>query len=403
MNNLKAAASLVAMLVLGSALAGCGANSLSASSGSEASADAIKLGLMAPSSGVYASIGKDLTRGMRLYLDQHDGRLGGRKVDLVTVDEGGGPDTGTPAARRLIQQDKVVAATGVVNSATGAAVAPMFDAAHIPVVSSAQLAYGTTLPYWWVDSYPNAATSTSMADYLGKTLTKGDGVYLISSDYSQGHAIMGSMAKLLAARGIRVLGTTYTPLSSTLDFQPYLSDIKKAGAHAVYAYYAGADAVRFVKQYSQSGLGGQATLYANLALTEGNLAAQGDTAVGVVTNSIYTAQLDTPENTAFVRDYGKAYGGDEPSVYSEMQYAAASVLDKALGTLKGKSVTGTQIRDAIASLGEITTPRGSWRFDENHMPTQMIYLRKAQANGATVTNPVIARLGVYSSAGKKVG
>lgn len=378
-------------------LTACGSSLSNGNDPSGTSAGAIRLGFLVPESGVYASIGVDVSNGLKLYLAQHGGKLGGRKVTLITLDEGSSPETGIPAANRLITQDKVAVATGIVNSATAAAVAPSFASAHVPVVSLAQLQ--SPNPYWWVDSYPNYATATAMADAMAAQHIRG-GVYLAADDYSQGHAVLGAMSALLKERGVKVLGEVYTPFGSTLDFQPYLSTIKDSGARAVYAFYAGADAVHFVQQYHQFGLAAQAPLYASLAVTEGNLPAEGNAALGIITDSEYSPTIDSPDNKQFVTAYQAAYGA-LPTVYAEAEYAGAAVLNEALSRIKG-AATGSKINAEIKALGSVTTPGGTWHFDAGHGPTQAYYLLKVGTVDGQLASQVLSDIGIYTSMGSKV-
>ncbi|WP_238009421.1 ABC transporter substrate-binding protein [Dactylosporangium sp. AC04546] len=351
---------------------------------------------MVPKSGVYASIGTDLERAMQIYLDKHDGKLGGRTVELVTVDEGSTPQVGTAAARRLVQQEQVAAVTGIVNSATAVGVATVFSDAKTPVVSTGQV---TDNPFWWRVGWTNPMMNTSIVDYL-VARGKDKPVYLIGADYKQGRDIIDAVKAGLQAGGVTVAGTTFTPFGTTQDYQPYLAEIQKSKAGAVYAFYAGAEATRFVTQYSQFGLNTQATLYGNQALTEGNLAAQGPAAAGVLTNSIYSPSIDSPVNKQFVEAYAAKFNA-KPSVYSEAQYASAAVLDKAIASIGKGTVNGEAINAALGKVGDIETPRGTWRFDSFQAPTQTIYLRRATNTGGAMVDEVIEVLGVYSSDGKK--
>jgi branched-chain amino acid transport system substrate-binding protein len=66
----------------------------------------VKIGLVVPQSGVYKTIGDELTRGFELYLNLRNRRLGRRPVTLVTVDEGETADSGKAAVERLISRRK---------------------------------------------------------------------------------------------------------------------------------------------------------------------------------------------------------------------------------------------------------------------------------------------------------
>lgn len=84
----------------------------------------IKIGLLASLSGTYQAVGTEIRDGFQLYLDTHDGKLGGRQVDLVIADEGNGAQTAVPAATKLLKQDRVSALTGIVGGGSVAGVTP---------------------------------------------------------------------------------------------------------------------------------------------------------------------------------------------------------------------------------------------------------------------------------------
>src|SRR5436305_12304505 len=96
----------------------------------------LKVGLLAALSGTYAAVGRDLRDGFQLYLDTHNGKLGGHPVDLVVGDEGDGPATAVPAATKMVKDDRVLALTGVVGGGSVAALVPLLDQAKIPLVGS---------------------------------------------------------------------------------------------------------------------------------------------------------------------------------------------------------------------------------------------------------------------------
>ncbi|MEV0395289.1 ABC transporter substrate-binding protein [Polymorphospora rubra] len=398
MGSRRAALAMASALTI--VLAGCGGSAVSGDGDGDAASGAdgtpVKVGFMVPKSGVYASIGVDLERGMQIYLEEHGNKLGGREVQLVTIDEGSTPQVGTSAARRLVQQERVAAVLGIVNSATAVGVANIFSDAKVPVISTAQV---TDNPYWWRVGWTNAMMNTSIVDYLVDERPD-ESVYLIGADYKQGHDIIEAVRTGLEAGGVKIAGKAFTPFGTTQDYQPYLSEIRNSGATSVYAFYAGAEAAKFVTQYAQFGLNNGVTLYGNQALTEGNLAAQGAAASGVLTNSIYTPRIDSPANKAFVDAYVAKFDA-QPSVYSEAQYASAIVLDKTLAAIGDNAVTGEAIIAALPNIGDIESPRGTWRFDEAQAPTQTLYLRRATEQGGVMYDEVIAELGAYTSEGQR--
>lgn len=374
-------------------MAACGNSSLSQDDGgSGGDAGPVKIGLAVPLSGVYASLGEDMTQGFELYLDQNDGELGGREIDLVSADEGESPQTGVPAVTKLVTQDQVSAVVGIVNSATALGVKDTFVQSEVPLIIANAGANDITAdasPYIWRTSFVNGAVGASLGEAVANKV--GDGsVYLITSDYAAGQEMVGGFAEAFEAAGGKVAGEAYTPFGTTSDWQPYLSKIRNSGASAVFSFYAGAEAVNFVKQYAAFGLAGDLPLYGTGFLTEGGvLEAQGDAALGTQTSLHYSDSIDSARNQEFVEAYQAAY--DElPTVYAVQAYDAAAVLDAAIEG--AEAVDGAGIATALADVGEIDSPRGAWSFDENHDPDQPYYLREVQKTDAGFGNVVVSDL-----------
>ena len=142
---------------------------------------------------------------------------------------------------------------------------------------------------------------------------KGGGVFLIGPDYAGGKEFLAGFQTTFQAAGGKVAGQQMTPFGKTTNFQPYLAAIRSSGAKAVFAFYSGAEAVGFVKQYKELGLAGKVPLYACGFLTEGSmLKAQGDAATGIQTALHYSSELDNPRNKEFVAAYAEAYGETPP-------------------------------------------------------------------------------------------
>ncbi|MFH5821920.1 ABC transporter substrate-binding protein [Georgenia sp. AZ-5] len=380
-----------------SLLAACGGSSLAEDDapGSAAPEDAgpVKIGLSVPLSGVYAPLGEDMQQGFELYLEEHDNQLGGYDVDLVSVDEGEGPQAGVPATQKLVTQDQVSAVVGIVNSATAAGLRDTFIQAEVPfIVANAGADEITAEPsdYIWRTSFVNSTVGGSIGAAVAEEV--GDGsVYLITADYAAGHEQVGGFREAFEAAGGKVAGESFTPFGTTSDWQPYLSEIRSSGAAAAFSFYAGAEAVNFVKQYDTFGLSDSVKLYGTGFLTEGAvLEAQGGAAVGTKTALHYSHTIESDRNAEFVEAYEAAYG-EVPTVYSVQAYDAAAALDLALED--AESTDGAGIAAALGGIGEIDSPRGPWSFDESHNPDQPYYLREVQEVDGGLVNVAVRELG----------
>jgi branched-chain amino acid transport system substrate-binding protein len=351
----------------------------------------VKVGLLVPKSGVYAPLGRDMENGFRMYLDTKGGKLGGRTVELVVADEGGGPDSGVPAAQKLVQQDKVTAMVGVVNSAVALGVRDLVADAKVPLIVANAGANAITgeqrSDYVWRTSFTNGEVAGALGAYVAEQVGNGK-VFLAAPDYAAGKEATAGFQEAFQAAGGQVAGTELTPFGTTTNFQPYLARIQRSGARAVYCFYAGAEAVAFVKQYQQFGLASKIPLYCSGFVTEGGvLEAQGDAALGIRGSLHYSDQLDNPVNQRFVADYDARHG-EPPTVYAVQAYDAAAVLDQALAT----GTTGDAIVQGLKGVGEVDSPRGRWRFTDGHGPDQTYYLRVTERQDGRIVNAILRPL-----------
>ena len=72
-----------------------------------AKSEEIRIGYLAPTTGVFAQVGKDMVDGFKMYLDEKNNKLGGADIKFIVEDEQGKPDTAVTKAKKLILQDKV--------------------------------------------------------------------------------------------------------------------------------------------------------------------------------------------------------------------------------------------------------------------------------------------------------
>ena len=385
------------------AMAGCGsvdtesAEDSGSGGGAAAQQGPLKVGLVIPQSGVYAPLGEDMKAAWELYLSQHGGKLGGREVETVVADEGEGPDTGVPALQKTIQQDKADVVVGLVNSATALGVKDLVTSSKkllLVANAGANDITGDDTKYIWRTSFTNEQVAYAIGKHLAGTEDGKKGAYAIAADYAAGEEAIAGFKRGFQEGGGKLVGEAKTPFGTTQDFQPFLSKIRSSGADAVYAFYAGAEAVSFVKQYSEFGLAERAPLYGSGFLTEGGvLKAQGKAAAGIRTSLHYATALDNPANKEFAKAYEEA-AGRPATVYAVQTWDAASVLDKALGQAKGTS--GDELATALEQVGEISdSPRGAWSF-EAHSPSQDMYLREVEAAEGGAANKVVESLGNFA-------
>jgi branched-chain amino acid transport system substrate-binding protein len=387
---LRLLASLGAAGVTAPALTACGADDDEANATDNL--PPVKIGVIAPMTGVLKSDGDDLLNGFKLYLKLTGGKLGNRKAEVIYVDEGQSPTTGKAALATLLKHEDLLAISGVVSSAVITEIKDTVESAQIPLVGSnaSPSSLASTKFIWrtsWYAHDPGAAIGRYVAEQ-----TRGGTVALIAPNYQAGQDFMNGFKRTFVAAGGKLEPeqhwTEFISKPQT-DFTAPLTKIKNSSAKAVYCFYAGDLAIAFMKQYRQLGL--PQTLYAAGFLTEGGpLRAAGPAAEGIWTVLNYSPDLDNPANRRFVVDYSREYNL-VPTTFAMAAFDAANVLDRAI-RVAGRDVNRQRLHAAIGKLGEIDSPRGRWSFGPNRTPLQRWYLRRVQMDGPKLANVVHAEL-----------
>src|SRR5262249_56258897 len=144
---------------------------------------------------------------------------------------------------------------------------------------------------------------------------------------------------------------------------------------AVSAASAGADALRFVRQYADAGLKERLPLIGSGNFTDEHvLRNMDDSALGIVTALHYSAALATPANQRFVKAY-EARFNQMPSYYSEGPYAAGSALKAALEAVGGEIEDAPKFLGALRKVNVTDAPRGPITLDDYGHPIQHIDAR----------------------------
>ncbi len=192
--------------------------------------------------------------------------------------------------------------------------------------------------------------------------------------------------------GGTVVNEVYAPLG-TADWAPYLTrlraDLEKADV--VVAIMWGADAIRFIKGYSEYGLKGMKPVLAHgSAVDEALLPSVGDAALSMTNYLFYTPTLDTPENRRF-RDLMRRIANKEPTNYHEMGYVTAKVATEAIRRLNGK------VEDVPALLIELRktrfeAPQGLFRFDDKQNVIFDLHIRRVEKVDGKLANVFVDRI-----------
>src|SRR2546422_1481957 len=356
----------------------------------------IKIGLLLPYTGVIAVNGQETTRGIEFFLSKIGNKAGGRDIQLLKEDDEAKPDVGLTKVRKLVERDKVDVLVGPVHSGVALAIREFVHERGIPLIVPVAFTRDLTAPGKASPWIFRVVETTDQANFnMGTWVAKKTPyrkVVIIASDFVAGrHSVEAFMAAFRAAGG-QIVKEIYAPLN-TADFAPFLAQVGGLGADAVYAWFAGADSVRFVKAYKEYGLTGTLPLLAyNTLVDDVLLPTLGDAALGIISVGHYRAGLDTPENRAFVREYEARYNA-WPTRYVELGYVSAQLIGAALETLKGEVGDRAAFRGAIRGAAtKIEPPRGPIRFDRFQQVITDVYVMKVERQGNRLVNAIVDRI-----------
>ena len=374
---------------------------------SNAGADELHIGFIAPMTGIFAQVGKDMVDGFQLYLSEHGNKLGGMDVKVIFEDDQAKPDLGVTKAKKLILSDKVDMFIGGVLASTGYALAPVsteMKTVYIPSIPAADdltQRQADKYPYLirtgWTSSQPNHPLGQWACEQGYKKIAA------VSADYAFGYEQVGGFQKAFEDCGGKIIQKIWPPLG-TKDFGPFIPTIK-ADADGVFSLMVGPMALQFPKQLRASGykkpIIGGGTSYDEFALPF-----MGDEVVGDVSSLQYSAALTTPKNEAFVKAYRAKYG-KVPSYFSESNYTTAQLIDETIKKLNGKFAGAEQFVKTMATL-TVDVPRGLVSFDDMRNPIQNIYIKKVEKkkmfgndkdelwNTVIKTYPNVSQFWIYS-------
>lgn len=358
-------------------LSACGALGMILTLPQGVAAEELRIGFLAPMTGPFAQVGKDMANGWELYADQVKGDFAGATVKFILEDEQAKPPVGVLKAEKLTRQDKVHVMVGGVLASTGYAIAPVSTRektvylASVPAADDLTQRDAAKYPYLvrtgWTSSQPHHPFGEWACEQGYKR------VVAVAADYAFGHEVVGGFQKAFEGCGGKIVQKIWPPLG-TIDFGPYIPTIKQ-DSDAVFSLMVGPMALQFPKQLAAAGIK-KPVLGGGTSYDEFALPAMGDEVIGHVSPLQYSAAIDTPQNAAFVRKYREKYG-KVPSYFSETNYTTAQLIHEVMKKTGGKWPGPDEFVKIMASL-KIDAVRGPVSFDELRNPVHNIYIKKVE-------------------------
>ncbi len=354
--------------------------------------DAVKIGMLVPMTGPFASTGKQLVAGARLYMQLEGDVVASKKIQLVVKDDTGNADVTKRLAQELVVNDKVAFLAGFGLTPGALATAPIATEAKVPqvVMMAATSVITERSPYVVRTSFSVPQTVVPLAEWAAASGIKR--VVTVVSDYGPGIDVETTFKRRFEALGGQVIESLRVPLANP-DFAPFLQRVAEAKPDALLGFVPAGVGPAFMRQFVERGLDKSGIKFiAEGSVTEDDIVNQiGDAALGVITSQHYSAAHDSPENRSFVAEFKKANGGMRPNLMAVQSYDGMRMIYEALKKTNG-STDGAALVDAMKGQSWVS-PRGPVSVDpDTREMIQNIYIRRVERVGGELYNVEFATI-----------
>lgn len=351
----------------------------------QANDDTVKVGLMLSMTGPFASTGKQLEEGARLYMALHGDTVAGKKVELRIKDDTGAPDHARRIAQEFVVQDKVDVLGGFALTPLALASAPVATRSKTPtlVMVAATSSVIDASPYFIRSSFTLPQVTIGVAEWAPANGIKN--VATLVSDYGPGIDAEKAFAKRFEEKGGKIVEAIRVPMQNP-DFAPFLQRVKDIKPDAVFVFLPAGVGTQFMKQFSDRGLTSAGVkLLATGDVTEDDiLNGMGDVALDVVSSHHYSAAHPSKVNEQFVEAFKKAYNGRRPNYMAVAAYDGMRILYNALEATGGK--TGDALLEAMKGQ-KFESPRGIVQIDAKTRDiVQDVYIRRVERKNGELYN-----------------
>lgn len=242
-----------ALTALRAVLATAGLAAVAGLAQAQISDDMVRIGIMGDLSGPYSGNGgPGSVLAAKMAIEDFGGKVNGKPVELLTMDDQNKPDVGLNAARKWLETDKVDAIVGGSASSIALGVQTLMREKQKPYMIAGTVSSDLTGKacspmafQFLVDTYslPKAGVQT-LIDKGVKTF------FFVTVDYAFGAALQTEATRFIEQAGGKVVGSVKHPLGTT-DFSSYLLQAQSSGAKAIVILNAGLDLSNSLKQAAE--------------------------------------------------------------------------------------------------------------------------------------------------------
>ncbi len=334
-----------------------------------------KIGVVVAQTGNLAASGRRHLQGMQLALEELGNAAGGRQLELLPADTAGIPDQAATHVRRLVESDKVDVITGFTITPELTAVRDYLHQQEQPTIVSIAGWPPITRdpnvrsPYIFRSSFCQGQYEFIQAQWAYEKGGYRKAV-VMAPDYVTGRTVAQIFGQFFQKSGGQIAAEVFPPLDTT-DFGPYLQRVLQEApdADVVWAWFIGADAIRFMTQYEEFGLKDRYPLLGGAEIGDDPyLPEVGEAALGIVSAINYAARYERPQNQEFVQKFRQKFNA-LPGHLEYWGYITIMILAHALEAVNGDTSDKQAFLNAIKNVS-FEGPMNRVRF---HPESQGLY------------------------------
>lgn len=335
--------------------------------GSASAKDTIKIGAILGVTGPAANLGGPEARTLTMLVEEINkkGGIGGRQIELLLKDSAASPEKAISLAKKLIEEDKVVAIIGPSTSGETLKIKAIAEENKTPLVSCAAAENIVKPLARYVFKVPqnDSDAARKILDHIKRRgLTK---VGLVSSNTGFGKAGKEQVEKLAKEYGVALVANEVYEKEAT-DLTAVVTKLKAAGVQAFINWSIEPAQAIVIKNARQIGL--DVPIYQSHGF--GNIQyarAAGPAAEGVIFPAGRLLIADTlpadhkqkPVLIQYKKDYEARYAGEQASTFGGHAYDAFLLLAKAL---EKAGPDRDKVRDALEGLKGVVGTAGAFSY-----------------------------------------
>ncbi|MDT8407469.1 MAG: EAL domain-containing protein [Methylococcales bacterium] len=263
----------------------------------------IRIGLMAPLTGIVSLYGEDICRAAQIAVNRINAQGGvvGVPIELLVEDDGSLPDTALTAARRLLERRCQVLIGNLLSNSRIAVARQVAAVQRIPYLNFSFYEGSIANRYFFhFAALPNQQIDQAVALMAQR---HGPKMYFAGNNYEWPRGSIDAAKRALRQVGGEVLGEHYLPLGAGEDDIEWLLDgLQTSGADVFVPYFAGSDQIQVLKRFAARGLS------QSMAVLTGHFdelmasCLSPEMRAGIYSTNTYFMTLNTPENQALLAD-----------------------------------------------------------------------------------------------------